>query len=74
MSTPHIRSMQAADRDAVVLRFLVGQSLAEVGAAFGTGEADPKGETLVWQLIRFIRHLPALTPDELSQMESLNTL
>ena len=42
--------------------------------AFGTGEADPKGETLVWQLIRFIRHLPALTPDELSEMESLNTL
>jgi mono/diheme cytochrome c family protein len=42
--------------------------------AFGTGEADPTGETLVWQLIRFIRHLPTLTPDELSEMESLNTL
>ena len=27
-----------ADRDAVVLRFLAGRSLAEVGAAFGTGE------------------------------------
>lgn len=42
--------------------------------AFGTGDADPMGETLVWQLIQFIRHLPSLSPDELSEMESLNPI
>lgn len=42
--------------------------------AFGTGTADPKGETLVWQLVHFIRRLPKLTPDELGEMVSLNPL
>ena len=42
--------------------------------AFGTGTADPKGETLVWQLVQFIRHLPDLTADEMAEMESLNVL
>jgi mono/diheme cytochrome c family protein len=42
--------------------------------AFGTGTADPQGETLVWQLVQFIRRLPAITPDEIGEMESLNPL
>lgn len=42
--------------------------------AFGTGEADPMGETLVWQLIQFIRHLPAITPAEIAEMEGLNPI
>lgn len=42
--------------------------------AFGTGVADPKGETLVWQLVHFIRRLPKLTPAELDEMKSLNVL
>lgn len=33
-----LAELSDADRDAVVLRFLAGQSLAEVGTAFGTGE------------------------------------
>jgi mono/diheme cytochrome c family protein len=42
--------------------------------AFGTGTADPQGETLVWQLIHFIRHLPTLTDAERTEMESMNPL
>ena len=42
--------------------------------AFGTGTADPQGETLVWQLVQFIRRLPAITPDEIGERESLNPL
>jgi mono/diheme cytochrome c family protein len=42
--------------------------------AFGTGVADPAGETLAWQLVQFIRRLPKITPDEIGEMESLNPL
>ena len=42
--------------------------------AFGTGKPDPAGEKLAWQLVRFIRHLPRLTPDEIDWMKSLNPL
>ena len=38
--------------------------------ARGTGTAD--GERASWELVLFIRHLPALTGDELKQMEALN--
>ncbi len=40
--------------------------------AFGSGTADPKGETLAWQLVHFIRRLPAIGSDELDEMKSLN--
>ena len=42
--------------------------------AFGTGTAEPKGETLVWQLVEFIRRLPRLTDAELDRMVALNPL
>lgn len=42
--------------------------------AFGSGTADPRSETLVWQLVHFIRKLPSITPDEIGEMESLNPL
>jgi mono/diheme cytochrome c family protein len=42
--------------------------------AFGTGEPDPAGEKQVWQLVRFVRHLPEITPDEIEWMKSLNPL
>jgi mono/diheme cytochrome c family protein len=32
----------------------------------------PEGAEDSWKLVRFIRHLPALTPDELTAMEKLN--
>ncbi|MGE3508793.1 MAG: cytochrome c [Vicinamibacterales bacterium] len=42
--------------------------------AFGSGTADPKGETLAWQLVHFIRRLPNLTADEVAEMTALNPL
>ena len=42
--------------------------------AFGTGTPSEAGDRQVWQLVAFIRHLPALKPDELGWMESLNPL
>lgn len=33
---------------------------------------NPKHEEDSWKLVRFIRHLPALTPAEIRQMEALN--
>ena len=38
--------------------------------AWETG--TPEGEQESWKLVRFIRHLPSLTPAELTQMEKLN--
>jgi mono/diheme cytochrome c family protein len=38
--------------------------------AFGTGTADGEGES--WKLVHFIRHLPRLSNEERTQMESLN--
>ena len=38
--------------------------------AWGTGTAD--GERASWELVRFIRHLPKLSPEDLARMETLN--
>jgi hypothetical protein len=37
---------------------------------FGTG--DPSAKSSSWGLVHFIRRLPQLTEEELSEMESLN--
>jgi len=42
--------------------------------AFGSGNSSPAGEKQTWELVTFIRHLPQLTPDEITYMESLNPL
>ncbi len=36
------------------------------------GEKDQSDAESTWQLVQFIRHLPALTQDEEKQMEKLN--
>ena len=36
------------------------------------GDGTPEGIRGSWELVRFIRHLPALTPDELTVMERFN--
>ena len=42
--------------------------------AFGTGESTPAGDKQLWELVQFVRHLPAITADEISQMEGMNPL
>ena len=37
---------------------------------WGTGTKEGKVES--WHLVRFIRHLPKITPEEIEQMEALN--
>jgi hypothetical protein len=36
------------------------------------GNGTPDGERQTWALVRFIRHLPSLTDDEIARMEKLN--
>jgi mono/diheme cytochrome c family protein len=38
----------------------------------GWSTGTPEGERASWQLVRFIRHLPAITPDDLQDMERFN--
>lgn len=38
--------------------------------AWSTG--TPEGQTASWKLVHFIRHLPVLSPEEISAMEKLN--
>ena len=38
----------------------------------GWSNGTPEGERESWALVRFIRHLPALTPDEVKDMERFN--
>jgi len=38
----------------------------------GWRTGTPEGEAASWSLVHFIRHLPALTPDELADMERHN--
>jgi mono/diheme cytochrome c family protein len=42
--------------------------------AFGTGNPGAKGDDGIWRLVQFVRRLPKITPDELSQMEGMNPL
>lgn len=36
------------------------------------GQGDPEKDTGSWALVHFIRHLPKITPEEISQMKGLN--
>ena len=38
----------------------------------GWGTGTPASETDTWRLVRFIRHLPTLTPAEIDEMQALN--
>jgi hypothetical protein len=38
----------------------------------GWGTGSPEGEQASWKLVHFVRHLPAITETELSEMEHLN--
>lgn len=72
---PDMRLADTQDMTDGELFYIIENGVRFTGMpAFGTGTADPKEETLVWQLIHFIRHLPKLTPDELAEMQSLNVL
>ena len=75
---PKVPDMRLADTQNLTdgeLFYIIENGVRFTGMpAFGTGHADPAGETLAWQLVQFIRHLPTITLDEIGEMESLNPL
>ena len=75
---PKVPDMRLADTQQLTdgeLFYIIENGVRFTGMpAFGTGTADPRGETLAWQLVQFVRRLPRLTADEVAEMESLNPL
>ena len=54
-----------------VLFYLIEEGIPFTGMpAWSTGM--PEGERQSWELVQFIRHLPAITEEELREMEALN--
>ena len=54
-----------------VLFYLIEEGIPFTGMpAWSSG--TPEGERQSWELVQFIRHLPAITPEELREMEALN--
>ena len=55
----------------VTLFYAIEQGVPLTGMpAWSTGTAN--GERESWELVAFIRHLPQITPEELTEMEALN--
>lgn len=71
---PKVPDMRLADTQGLSdgeLFYLIEHGVKITGMpAWGTG--TPDGEQASWHLVQFIRHLPALTEDELASMEALN--
>ncbi len=62
------RSQQMTDGE---LFYVIERGIPFTGMpAWGTG--TPEGERLSWELVRFIRHLPSLTAEDITKMEQLN--
>lgn len=68
---PDMRLAATQDLSDGELFFIIENGVRLTGMpAFGTGGTS--GERASWELVRFIRHLPDLTPDELAEMRRLN--
>lgn len=68
---PDMRSAETQNKSDGELFYTIYNGIRLSGMpAFG--EKDQSDADSTWQLVRFIRHLPSLTPEEEEQMESLN--
>lgn len=68
---PDMRTARTQSLTDGELFFIIENGVRLTGMpAWGDGSAE--GETASWHLVRFIRHLPALTPAELARMARLN--
>ena len=68
---PDLRSPRTQDLTDGELFYAIEQGIPWTAMpGWTTGSAD--GERESWALVRFIRHLPAIRPDEISDMEKLN--
>jgi mono/diheme cytochrome c family protein len=69
--TPDMRGQPSQDLSDGELFYAIEQGVPWTAMpAWTTG--TPEGERQSWALVRFIRHLPALTPDEVKDMERFN--
>jgi len=69
--TPDLRSSETQSLTDGELLYIIEQGVRFTGMpAWGDGSAESRKAG--WALVRFIRHLPALTTEERLEMESLN--
>lgn len=70
-SAPDMRSDDTQSLTDGELFYAIEEGIPWTGMpAWGNG--TPQGERGSWQLVRFIRHLPGITGDELREMEQFN--
>lgn len=68
---PDLRAARTQNLSDGELFYIIENGVRMTGMpAWGTG--TPEGELASWHLVHFIRHLPAITADEIQEMERLN--
>lgn len=68
---PDLRARHSQELTDGELFYAIEQGIPWTGMpAWGMDTMDGQNES--WKLVRFIRHLPQITPDELKRMEALN--
>jgi mono/diheme cytochrome c family protein len=70
-ATPDLRARRTQNLSDGELFYAIEQGIPWT-AMPAWGDGTPEGIRGSWELVRFIRHLPALTPDELTVMERFN--
>jgi mono/diheme cytochrome c family protein len=68
---PDMRTAATQDLSDAELFYIIENGVRLTGMP-GWSTGTPAGEESSWHLVHFIRHLPALTPEEIEQMEALN--
>lgn len=68
---PDMRRAPTQDLSDGELFYIIEHGVRFTGMA-AWGDGSQPGEELGWKLVRFIRQLPTLTPEELEKMEELN--
>jgi mono/diheme cytochrome c family protein len=70
---PDMRKAPTQDLTDGELFYIIENGVRLTGMpAWGSNPPTAEGEELTWQLVRFIRHLPKLTPEDIARMEDLN--
>lgn len=68
---PDMRSEKTQSKTDGELFYVIENGIRLSGMpAWGSGTAHSREDS--WKLVRFIRHLPAMSPEEIKQMEALN--
>ena len=72
---PDLRAAATQELTDGELYYIIDNGVRFTGMpAFGTGTVTGEGEEGIWRLVQFVRRLPKITADEISQMEGMNVL